>query len=171
MGTAMGRTFEEVASSEMDSLYQGALFLCGGDTDAAECLVVDTVMLAFREHAADADAEQTRRWLETRLVRSYLRNGRGQSSGGPRPTTARGAGGDRTCFDEIGPERLFQAAESVPPLPRSALWLVLMRRWRRFDASTALGVDADEMDDMLGYRDVLMGELLSLEPRRGEGGA
>lgn len=167
----MGRTFEEVASSEMDALYQGALFLCGGDTDAAESLVVDTVMLAFREHAADADPEQTRRWLETRLVRSYLRREPGQTSEGLPPTTARGPVGDRSNFDEIGPERLFQAAESVPPLPRSALWLVLMRRWRRFDASAALGIDADEMEAILDYRDVLMEELLSRRPRRAEGGA
>ena len=155
----------------MDALYQGALFLCGGETGAAESLVVDTVMLAFREHAADADPEQTRRWLEARLVRSYLRSGRGQTPAGPPPTTPRGPGWERTTFDEVGPERLFQAAESVPPLPRSALWLVLMRRWSRSDAAAALGVDTVEMEAILAHRDVLMGELLTIRrPRRGKGG-
>lgn len=69
----MARTFEGLASGEMDAMYQGALFLSGGDPERAEALVVDTVMLAFREHAADTDPQSTRRWFEARLVRSYLR--------------------------------------------------------------------------------------------------
>lgn len=162
----MGRTFEEVASSEMDALYQGALFLCGGNAARAETLVVDTVMLAFQEHAADADPEQTRRWFEARLVRSFLRRA-GSRPGDDRPPPVGRDTVDPMAFDDLGPDRLFQAAGSLPPGPRSALWLVLMRRWTRADAAAAMRIDPRQLNVMLGYRDVLMKELLASRRRRG----
>ena len=44
----MARTFEELATPELDALYQGALFLSGGEPSGAEYLVVEAVTLSFR---------------------------------------------------------------------------------------------------------------------------
>ncbi|NNF12261.1 MAG: hypothetical protein HKN72_03500 [Gemmatimonadetes bacterium] len=162
----MGRTFEEVASGEMDALYQGALFLCGGSTAQAETLVVDAVMLSFQEHAADADPEQTRRWFEARLVRSFLRRARSRA-GDDRPPPVGRDTVDPMAFEDLGAERLFQAAGSLPPGPRSALWLVLLRRWSRADAAAAMEIDEERLKGMLGYRDALMKELLASRRPRG----
>lgn len=161
----MSRTFEELAGSEMDALYQGALFLSGGDEATAERLVVDTVMLAFEEHAADVDPERTRRWFEARLVRAYLRRVQGLSMDRP-PETSGGNGLDPTAFEALGPHELFSAAAALPPGPRAALWLVLLRRWSHSEAANAMQVDRDQMELMLGYRDVLMRRLMSSSGER-----
>ncbi len=149
----------------MDALYQGALFLSGGDGDRAESLVVDTVMLAFQEHAADTDPEQTRRWFEARLVRAFLRRVRRREDDPPPQPMDRDVL-DPGVFEDLGPHRLFEAAEALPPGPRSALWLVLMRRWSRSDAAAAMQVEPQQLDAMLGYRDVLMRELLARRRNR-----
>lgn len=155
----MARTFEDLTGSEMDALYQGALFLSGGDADEAEELVVHAVMLAFQEHAAEVDAEQTRRWLEARLVRAYLRRSTTSDGvGTPRAVDRRRL--DPEAFDTLGPEELFAAAGELPPGPRAALWLVLLRRWSHADAARAMKVDDESLERFLGYRDVLLRELI-----------
>ena len=71
----MSRTFEELASQQLDALYQGALFLSGGRQEGAERLLVDAVTLAFTEHAQDSGGvTDVERWLEARLVRAFVRH-------------------------------------------------------------------------------------------------
>lgn len=167
----MTRTFEELAGSEMDALYQGALFLSGGDPHRAEELVVDAVVLAFQEHAAEVDSEQTRRWLEARLVRAHLRRSTAaHDAAAPGPVDRRGI--DPESFDALGPDELFAAARTLPPGPRAALWLVLLRRWSHRDAARAMEIDDDVLERFLGYRDELMRELIGRGgARRRSGGA
>ena len=157
----MARTFEELAGSEMDALYQGALFLSGGDRDDAEKLVVDAVMLAFDEHAADIGPQQTRRWFEARLVRSFLEHFvLGRETLEPRPDQGRRPSLDADTFDSLEATDLFQAAGTIPPGPRAALWLVLLRRWSYEAAARVLRVEPEQLPLLLGHRDVLMRELM-----------
>lgn len=154
----------------MDALYQGALFLSGGDPTRAEGLVVDAITLAFDEHGADVDTEQTRRWLEARLVCAHLREATiSATAEPPDPLDRRGI--DPAAFDALGPDELFAAAATLPPGPRAALWLVLLRRWSHSDAARAMKIDASSLERLLGYRDALMRELLGRSrARRRSGG-
>lgn len=164
----MARTFEEIAGEEMDALFQGALFLSGGDAAEAERLVVDTVMLAFDEYATETDPDHTRRWFEARLVRSFLRRFDATASRPPRPFAA--ATSDPSAFDNLGPAQLFEAAAMLPPGPRAALWLVVLRRWRHRDAAEAMSVEEPALESMLEYRHTLMQELMARTTRRSAGG-
>ena len=156
----MPRTFEELATGELDALYQGALFLSGGDPRGAEHLLVDAVTLAFKEHTAESEPAAIQRWLEARLVRSFLRHLRD----GPTPlpeATVRRVALDPETFEALGPGELFAAAGTLPGWPRAALWLVLLRRWSYGDAADAMNVDSEAMEMLLGYRDTLVQEMLS----------
>jgi DNA-directed RNA polymerase specialized sigma24 family protein len=155
----MARTFEELAGSELDALYQGALFLSGGDRSGAERLLVEAVTLAFRERVADTEIVDARRWLEARLARAFLR----AVQEGPKTLpadTVRRISLDSDTFDLLDADALYDAAASLPPGPRVALWLVLLRRWSYADAARILGVDEEELRVLLGYRDVLLREML-----------
>jgi len=146
----MSRTFEELASQELDELYQGALFLRAGDRTGAEELLVDTLTEAARDFAQASAATAIRPWLEGRLARTYLAAPVEDAAGpaGPPPAWA--------------PEtaRLLEAAAELPALPRVALWLVLLRRWSYADASEALGVDGARMAELLAYRDILFAAVM-----------
>lgn len=158
----MSWTLEEQVGEELDTLYHGALFLAAGDAGAAEALLVDTVTLAY--HEWDDPEEGPARALEARLARQFVAG----AARGPRELPgASGVRPDR-WLDQIGPVALFTAAHRVPAWPRAALWLVLFRRWAYGDAATALGIDVDTLIDLLGYRDVLMREVLR-SSRRGDG--
>lgn len=156
----MSRTFEELAGNELDALYQGALFLSGGNTEGAEYLLVEAVTLAFNERAADMDLDAVQRWLEARLVRAFLRHLRKE------PTrldesTARRVALDPATFESLGSKELFAAAALVPAWPRAALWLVMLRRWGYSDAAAAMDTDVEALEGMLGYRDVLLQNMMS----------
>lgn len=144
----------------MDALYQGALFLSCGDAGTAEDLVVDTVMLAFQEHAAESDPERTRRWFEARLVRAFLRRSERSVQSAPVAAVER-TKLDPDAFEGLGSDDLFEAASILPPGPRAALWLVLLRRWGHHDAARVLGVDDAKLQRLLEYRDLLMKRLLT----------
>lgn len=155
----MARTFEELATPELDALYQGALFLAGGTTTDAEHLVVEAVTLAFREHAHEKRIEDEQRWFEARLVRSFLRavHEGAPDVAEPAVVTQSVAPG---AFADLGSEALFDAASSVPARPRAALWLVLLRRWSYADAAHIIGVDVEQLADLLAWRNALMNALL-----------
>lgn len=156
----MSRTFEEIAGGELDALYQGALFLSGGNPQGAELLLVEAVSLAFTEHSGDMEPDVVLRWLEARLVRSFLRN----VKDGPHQLPTVTAGHvklDPSTFESLGSDELFSAAAVLPAWPRAALWLVLLRRWSYGEAASAMGVDEGSMDGLLRYRDVLLAEMLS----------
>ena len=155
----MARTFEEIAGGELDALYQGALFLSGGNTLGAEQLLVDAVTLAFTEHASEVDPDAIQRRLEVRLVRSYLRHLREGPTQLP-PTTAARVAMDPGTFDGLGSHDLHTAAAKIPAWPRAALWLVLLRRWSYAEAAAAMGVDDSTLEGLLAYRDVLLHEII-----------
>lgn len=156
----MARTFEELATPELDALYQGALFLSGGEAPAAEYLVVEAVTLAFREHASNDRVEDVQRWFEARLVRALLRAMQEDPIEAPRPEViVRGV--DPAAFEGLGSRQLHEAAATIPVLARAALWLVLFRRWSYADAAHVLAVDESEMSALLAWRDALMHALIA----------
>jgi DNA-directed RNA polymerase specialized sigma24 family protein len=157
----MSRTFEEMAGRELDSLYQGALFLSGGAPWVAEKLLVDTLTTSFREHGRDLPDDSVERWLEGRLVQQFLAG----VELGPFPVRTANEGGVPGPFDELEADTLFTAAGALPPWARAAVWLVLLRRWSYAKACGALEVDLVVLDDLLRYRDQLMTEILRSSPR------
>ena len=161
----MSRAFEEVASEELDALYQGALFLSGGDPGGAEQLLVDAMTLAFKEHTQESDPGSVERWLEARLVRTLLRQVTDDPKPRPHASVPRVAL-DSGTFDGVGPQALFEAAAAVPTWARAALWLVVLRRWSYQDAATVMGVDRDSIPGLLGYRDVLIKEMIASKRTR-----
>jgi hypothetical protein len=159
----MSRTFEEMAGRELDSLYQGALFLSGGEPWVAEKLLVDALTTSFREHGKGLPDGSVERWLEGRLVQQFLVG----VELGPSPVGAGGERGVRGPFDGLEADTLFAAAGALPPWARAAVWLVLLRRWSYGEACEALAVDLGVLEDLLRYRDQLMTEIL--RPSRGNG--
>jgi DNA-directed RNA polymerase specialized sigma24 family protein len=157
----MARTLEELASDSIDGLYQGALFLSGGHEGDAEALLMDTMTLAFHECAGGAPTRQAvEHWLEARLVRSYLAHAPTHVEGyvtgdAGRQGVAKGSG-----LRELGPAQLFTAAGALPPWPRAALWLVLLRRWGYGEAARVLGIEVDRLRNLLRYRDALLRQVL-----------
>jgi len=156
----MSRTFEELAGNELDALYQGALFLSGGNADGAEYLLVETVTLAFKEHSTDTDPDAVQRWLEVRLVRAFLRSLREEPTQ-LADSTARRLALDPATFESLGSTELFSAASVLPAWPRAALWLVMLRRWSYDAAANAMDIDIESIQGLLGYRDVLIQEMMS----------
>lgn len=153
----MTRTFEELAGGELDALYQGALFLAAGRRGVAEELLVDAVSVAFRDHAWENAIEDMERWLEGRLVRSFVR----RAAVGPPPAPVRGRSRPTTMVaNTMTAQGLFHAARIVPARPRAAIWLVLLRRWSYRDAAEALGVTRQQLRELLRYRDAWMSEVM-----------
>jgi DNA-directed RNA polymerase specialized sigma24 family protein len=156
----MPRTFEELATPELDALYQGALFLSAGEPTEAENLVVEAVTLAFREHASIERIEDVQRWFEARLVRSFLRTVQDGPVESPHSQVITN-GVDPAAFDGLGSQDLYAAAAAIPILPRAALWLTLLRRWSYSDAAAVLSVEESEMPTLLAWRDTLMHALIA----------
>lgn len=156
----MHRTFEELASQEIDSLYHGALFLKAGEGEAAEDLLLSTLTSAFHAFRTVEKGTDVARWLEGRMVRAYLSTvTEGDSDGAsieevelPSPQLMRTV--------EVDPFALHKAARRIPPRARAALWLVLLRRWRYSEASRVLETDPDDLKDLLGYRHLLLTAVL-----------
>jgi DNA-directed RNA polymerase specialized sigma24 family protein len=162
----MGRTFEELAAQELDRLYQGALFLSGGNERGAETLLIEALTRAHEEHPYQTDVASIERWLEARLVRSFLKHL-------SEPPTRTSSALERVAlregaFEDVGSDELFRAARSVPPLPRAVLWLVLLRRWSYADVASTVGIEPAVVPELLRYRDVLMREIMA-PSRRGNG--
>lgn len=157
----MPRTFEEMASRELDSLYQGALFLTGGDPLLAETLLVNTLTGSFAAYGRQRSREAAERWLEGRLVQQFL----SQRKPDAVRTGQRHRRSLRRAFDELDADTLFSAAEALPSWPRAAIWLVLLRRWSYAEACTAMGVEREVLEDLLRFRDVLMTEILRMSSR------
>ncbi len=160
----MTRTFEELAGQELDALYQGALFLSGGNARGAETLLVQSITAAFEEYPYEIQISSVERRLEARLVRSFLKH----VTGGP-PAPSQANPGRVTLppgsFDGLDSRQLFRAAGAVPAWPRAALWLVLLRRWSYAEAASAMGLERDALVDLLRYRDALIQAVLGSSHR------
>jgi DNA-directed RNA polymerase specialized sigma24 family protein len=157
----MSRTFEELATPEIDGLYHGALFLTAGDEDDAEGLLLDTLGRSFNQFRTPQDVEDIRRWLEGRLVATFMEaHSRDARVSRPVRPLERAPTNGPEIFAGLDAPGLHMAAGAVPWAARAALWLVLLRRWRYADASTVMGVDEEVLKDLLSYRHTLMGAIL-----------
>lgn len=157
----MSRTFEELATREIDGLYQGALFLTAGDEEHAEDLLLDTVRGSFSRFRTTQSVEDIGRLLEGQLVSTFMEtHPRDVRAAGLEGPPARLAAGSHDAFAGLDASRLYVAAASVPWAARAALWLVLLRRWAYADASHVMGVDERVLKDLLRYRHTLMGVIL-----------
>jgi DNA-directed RNA polymerase specialized sigma24 family protein len=160
----MARTFEELTGEGLDTLYQGALFLTGGHREDAEHLLVEALTLAYRK-SRGAEDPVAARWLEARLIRAFLAGASGPDTVAPSASGA--AGLDSSVLEGIGPEAMFLAAGTLPPMSRAALWLVLVQRWSYADAADALDITTERLRELLRYRDALLEALLRV-PRRSD---
>jgi DNA-directed RNA polymerase specialized sigma24 family protein len=157
----MHRTFEELASQEIDRLYQGALFLRAGEEQAAEELLLSTLTASFHVFRTVADDADPAQWLEGRMVQAYLaaipgpdmKDAFSEAAQTPASFSMRGV--------DVDPLVLCKAASSVPPRARAALWLVLLRRWSYADASQVLDADPQDLRSLLGYRHSLLTAVMS----------
>lgn len=154
------QTFEEVATAEVDHLYRGALFLSGGDEEAAEGLLLWTLTRSFHAFRAAKGVSDAARWLEGRLVDEFV-------------AASKAAGVDvdevwmaspdrpRRQVGNVDARALAVAAARIPFRARAALWLVVLRRWKYEDAARSLGVSGSELKNLLKYRDALVGAVIS----------
>lgn len=157
----VAKALEELVIEELDVLYQGALFLSAGDPHRADALLRDTAVAAYR-----AGARQGRlvgpRPLESLMVRRF------REMHGPSERESAAARRDRPPLawrGSLEPDALFRAAGAVPPEPRTALWLVLIRRWSYDDAARLLQVDSHGLKGLLAYRDAFMSAAVGASPR------
>lgn len=170
----MSRTFEELATREIDGLYQGALFLTAGNEEQAEELLLDTLGRSFNRFHTTPRVEDIARWLEGRLVSTFMEtHPRDARATGPAAPSGMAAGAT-DVFAGLDASGLHMAAASVPWVARAALWLVLLRRWNYADTSDVMGVDERVLKDLLRYRHTLMGAILGrpggkAEARRASG--
>lgn len=150
-------TFEELVSREIDTLYQGAVFLETGDEDAAEELVMVTLARAFRIHRRSVPGGDPTRWLEGRLALEFRARAVPALEGfdaDPRPMPADAV--PRAPFREPSAAALCRGAGLMPPPARVAVWLVLLRRWSYEETAGLLGLDREELKDLLRYRHTLV---------------
>jgi DNA-directed RNA polymerase specialized sigma24 family protein len=158
----MHQTFEELVGRHIDDLYQGALFLNAGEESPAEDLVLWTVTGAFQAFRR-IDGDATERWLERKLVETFLVRAGWDSM--DRESMEAFSGVDPSRPDladtaseivEIDPEALFRSAAKLPHLARAAIWLVLFKRWRYEEVCDVLKTDVAGLKGLLQGRRVLL---------------
>jgi DNA-directed RNA polymerase specialized sigma24 family protein len=166
----MSQTFEELATNEIDGLYQGALFLAAGDEVEAEQLLIETLGRSFsRFHAGDA-TDDIRRWLEGKMVSTFMEShSRDVTPTHHGPGAVRLQASHESAFASLDAQGLHSAAAEVPWAARAALWLVLLRRWKYDDASDAMGIGRPILKNLLEYRHTLVGAILGGRRRRDRG--
>lgn len=165
----MPETFEEIVGRRLPGLYAAARFVAAGDDQVAEELLSDALATAFSRHG-------TWEWdptgLECALVDEVLRRWRlGIPPAGKRtPGTPRGGrNGPRIPPPSVANDVLAgvdithfnRSARSLPLRARVAIWLVSLERWRYDEAAKALGVERDELLELLAWRDTLLAESLA----------
>lgn len=156
----MHRTFEELASQEIDGLYQGALFLKAGEGEAAEVLLLSTLTSAFHAFRKVEQGTDAARWLEGRMVQAYLSAVTEPDSDGASIEELAVPSPSPMASVDVDPWALHKAVRAVPPRARAALWLVLLRRWKYAEASRVLDTDLNDLKALLGYRHLLLTAVL-----------
>ena len=156
----MSQTFEELATGEIDGLYQGALFLVAGDEVEAEQLLIETLGSSFsRFHAGDSTAD-IGQWLEGKMVATFMESHPRDLDVKPPAPVHNRHGSHASAFSSLDAQGLHAAASEVPWAARAALWLVLLRRWGYEEASAAMGVDRTVLKNLLEFRHTLIGAIL-----------
>ncbi|MDZ7779006.1 MAG: hypothetical protein U5R14_03580 [Gemmatimonadota bacterium] len=145
----MSRTLEEQISSELDTLWQAALFLTGGVEQRAEPLLLHVITLVSHEDPGALEREDGTDVLERFMLRQFFDQPLRGGDSPPRSTSS--------C-EGVDPDvaELLNDAGAVPDRARPALWLVLVRRRSYEEAAEVLGIEGDTLRELLGYRDVLM---------------
>ncbi|MBW3535108.1 MAG: hypothetical protein KY453_07820 [Gemmatimonadetes bacterium] len=154
--------FEEVVTRELNSLYQGALFLCAGSRETAEELLERCLSEAFAAYPRDGlDEEEARRWLEGRLACAHVQRRPAGEPGGAaascRPMDPPPSSAD---LESLAPDALFHGARVVPAHARLAIWLVHFCRWSYQDAADVLQVERGVLRRLLTYRHALIRAVL-----------
>ncbi len=156
----MPHTFEELATRELDGLYQGALFLSGGREGDAESLLVSALARSFHLYGTVDAEDDLGRWLEGKLVATHMTRAPDQEAIRPSDPGSRPGSFDARVFEELDARGLNRAAGSVPHAARAALWLVLLRRWSYDDAAGVMKVDRETLADLLRFRHTLVSAVL-----------
>lgn len=143
----MTRTIEDQVSLELDTLWQAALFLAGGEPRGAESLLVDTVDAASDSYLGATVVNGDEDAVERFMVRRFFEG----SPWLPRGRRRRSA---RNLSADV--EALLRSAGRLPPRSRAALWLVVIRRKPYRDGADILGIDPAELRGLLEYRDALV---------------
>ncbi|MEX2531856.1 MAG: hypothetical protein WD960_13895 [Gemmatimonadota bacterium] len=134
----MHPAFEDVVARSLDDLYAGALYLCVGREEEAEALVTTSLVEASRRYRAERPVDPVF-FLETRLVRTLLDGGTGQSAS---------PGADRT-YREVtaGAEAMevFEALAGLTAPIRCTVWLVVVRRRRYGQVAAALRTSREQI--------------------------
>lgn len=151
----MTNTLEEQISAELDALWQAALFLAGGEWEEAEWLLGDTVTAASDDQLLMLHGDSGSDRLERFMVRRFFQGALRMSFA---PRTAHRDGPPEKLEAEVA--GLLRDAARVPARPRAALWLVVIRRRSYEEGASILGIDRNELRDLLEYREVLMTDVL-----------
>lgn len=175
----MPETFEELVSRRLPGLYAAARFLAAGEDRVAEDLLADALAAAYSRHGTWA---WDRTGLECALVDEVLHRwrmgippaGRGETVD-PKsrrdPPWLPPADLANEVLADVDLTRFNRSARHLPVRARLAIWLVSLERWRYDAAADALGVEREELLDLLAWRDALLAEALatSRHPRRRAG--
>lgn len=154
---SMNQTFEELAAQQIDGLYQGALFLKGGEDGPAGDLLLWTLTGAFHAFRDIQEGRDPARWLEGRMVQTFLSSLPAADASDGASVASRGTGPPPvTGTVGVDPHALHEAAGRLPPRARAALWLVALRRWQYAEASAVMDTDLERLKDLLQYRHMLM---------------
>ncbi len=160
------QTFEEFAATHIDVLYQGALFLHGGEVPQAEDLVLWTMTGAFQQFKRLRGGNASKQWLEGKIVEAFLARAGADSTSDQRTLLEEGVEADGASAEitagrdwsldpvAIDPEALFRAAAKLSHMGRATIWLVLFRRWRYEEACNVLKTDVDGLSGLLRGRQV-----------------
>lgn len=162
----------DIVASEIDTLYQEAVFLNAGAGDAAEDLLFRTVSGSVEAYgaAAERDSVSTGRWMEGRMVLEFL-SAFGRATDDPDPVDRPPSPAElpprpRTgSVGDLDVTAVYRAAALLPPIPRAALWLVIFGGWSYADSAALLDRPQEELVDLLRYRHVFASEVL----RRSDG--
>jgi hypothetical protein len=151
----MTNTLEEQISAELDTLWQAALFLSGGDQEEAEWLLGDSVTAASDDQLLGLHGDNGSDRLERFMVRRFFQGVKPMAfaPGTPR----RGDPAEKLEADVAG---LLRDAARVPDRARAALWLVVIRRRSYEEGASILCIDRDELRDLIEYREVLMTDMM-----------
>ena len=152
----MPRTMDEQLLRELDTLWQMALFLEGGDKARAEAFLARSVAAAIAEHGDPSALLEDDDVFERILVRRFLRESPPVPEGQPTGPAVAGVASEGLDLDI-----LLEEAGRVPRRARAVLWLVLIRRRSPHFAAAVLGMEGARLDDLLRYRDTLMARILT----------
>ncbi len=152
----MPGTMDEQLLSELDTLWQMALFLEGGDEAGAEALLAGLLGDVVREMDGRQEPAMADDLFERALLRRFFEEA-------PPVSTIQGDGSmvARVVGDGLSLQSLLDEVDRLPKRARAALWLVLVRRRSSDAAGVILDIDESHLRELLRYRDTFMTRVLT----------